>query len=94
MNYVVPIGREPLRAIVIRRSTGDRFVFTVSVMQRRPGTLARHLGHAYGADTLLEAWKCARTLAQDSGLPIIDAVSPPRRGPRGPGGGGGERIAA
>ena len=96
MSYVVPIGRRPVRAVVIRPSNGDRFAYTVAAMVC-PSTRSKasylDQRRVYGTNDLAEALRTARLEAARTGLPVIDLVSPPRRGPNGPSGGGG-RMAA
>ena len=97
MSYVVPIGRRPVRAVVIRPSNGDRFAYTIAAMvcpsaHSKASYLDRQ--RVFGTNDLAEALRAAQFEAGRTGLPIIDLVSPPRRGPNGPGGNGGLRIAA
>jgi hypothetical protein len=70
---VVQLGKEPIRALVVRATSLGGFRFQVAPMERgRNGKPATYIGHSFGATDADEALQCAIGLRGKSGLPVVD----------------------
>jgi hypothetical protein len=70
---VVKLGKEPIRAIIVRATRTGTFAFKVATMERgRNGKPATYIGHSFGATDADDALQCAIWLRSISGLPVLD----------------------
>lgn len=82
MSRVTGLPRYPVRGIAIRRSESPPCPIMVAAFEAgRNGAEHRIIGTVHTAHDLAEAWNIAARLRNETGLPILDLISPRPAGP-------------